>query len=697
MSDLEIVYGQDCLTYINKPIGLISHDFTTFGNQSLNNMMDRYDLHMEGWSNSIEAVAMSGCEVFTSVYQWLHDTSKRKIGLITNRGLDGGLEVALLGTEDLKMGGVNATVKTACLDLRNYLQVNYKMPTPFSDYERTTEQVFYPIYNDTYQWQDTGGVFTAKLNDIDISFDDILDFNISLTDSYTHSWGLICEYSGQPTTASSYSLTDDKNNTFVFGVIQDFTDRIALTYPEICCDSPLLVMGGNLFDWGAYLNRGMFNCTLSGLPQNTFFSELSYPVLIPTKFITYGNFTAIPFNIILTESEQYAKNYLNNGTIPPDAILYPLDWDNLPQYNKPDDSIDDGTDDESDPDNDGAGDFTGTPDLPESPTFSPSRLSNNNYYWLQAPQLEAFINWFWNDVGSISDFTDLFEKIAGLYNDLASTVLMIRFMPAPVINGDEAYAFGGLGQDSNIIVGMIEKNGLVNTLAKSTPPIIDIGHTTVPKKFNSFASYTPYAQCSLYLPYYGFLDIDMDMFTGHDIYVKAIYDYLTGTIQYLIYYENKYLVNSVVCKMAVDIPITLQSKNDRDSAIFNNVSSAVAGLMGAGLSIASGNPLGLVVGANALNSGVASAPMSVKGTIGESGAFYAPSKCKLITRFPVQQKPTNFDSIVGKQVNKSYKLSSLKNTGYTEIYNPRITFNNGVPLESEIEEIYEYLEKGVIL
>jgi hypothetical protein len=149
--------------------------------------------------------------------------------------------------------------------------------------------------------------------------------------------------------------------------------------------------------------------------------------------------------------------------------------------------------------------------------------------------------------------------------------------------------------------------------------------------------------------------------------------------------------------MAVDIPITLQSKNDRDSAIFSNVSSAVAGLMGGAISVGTGNPLGLVVGANAMNSGVASAPMAVKGTVGETGAFYGPSKCKLITKFPVQQKPSSFDQIVGKQLNKTMKLSNSKLSGFTQCYQPRITFSKKVPLRSEIDEIYKLLEEGVIL
>jgi hypothetical protein len=41
-----------------------------------------------------------------------------------------------------------------------------------------------------------------------------------------------------------------------------------------------------------------------------------------------------------------------------------------------------------------------------------------------------------------------------------------------------------------------------------------------------------------------------------------------------------------------------------------------------------------------------------------------------------------------------------KGIGYTQVYNPKINFTksgSAKPLKEEIDEIYEYLEKGVIL
>ena len=155
--------------------------------------------------------------------------------------------------------------------------------------------------------------------------------------------------------------------------------------------------------------------------------------------------------------------------------------------------------------------------------------------------------------------------------------------------------------------------------------------------------------------------------------------------------------------MAVDIPITLQSKSDRDSAIFQNITGLAGSLVTGGLSMATGNPIGLVMGASQVAQGISGAganslPMSLKGTPQETGAFFEPSKCAIYIRRPVYNKPTLYKSRVGYPCNKSYQLGSDSISGFTQCYNPYIKFNNSVkPTQSEIQTIYENLEKGVII
>lgn len=79
------------------------------------------------------------------------------------------------------------------------------------------------------------------------------------------------------------------------------------------------------------------------------------------------------------------------------------------------------------------------------------------------------------------------------------------------------------------------------------------------------------------------------------------------------------------------------------------------------------------------------------GVMGKWGAL----RCSLIVTKPISKRPSNYGKIKGNLICDTYKLSALK--GLTICENPRITFTTGKPTENEVAEIYNLLEKGVIL
>lgn len=697
MSELIIVEGQDCLDYINKPIGFGSHDDFTYGNMSIGNLLSHNVVRAVG-RQSDHSMHFDPHQISTSLQKWAHNTNKRKIGLVLGDSPDGGLEVAILGDEDIAFSsnGHMSFISNRLYYARDYYYDSPLLPT--DEYVLSTQKVGgYPAYPSMCK--------VIPNNDVTgfVPFDDAIDYRPEF-DSYLSgsAFGCIWEYEHQLTSGGTYTLTNDKDHTMVFGVILDLQEEYF--YCDVCRDNPLATISGDLY---SALGRIFFDGE-NGIPQRiplgTQFDMLKFPTWCSAP-IERTNLTAIPFNLILTRSEQEAKNYLNNGTLPSDAFLYPLDWNNLPTYDDPvptGDKPDDFPDD-NDPDDDDR-DFDPTP--PETPTFTVNQLTNYNWYWLTVPEWSAFISWFWNDIGDYSDFDDIIAKVKGLYNDVASAVIMCRYYPVDIS------WIGGLGTQSNIKLGMIEKAGAVDTISQlNALHAVDIGYKHIGAKYKSFMDLSPYSQLSLYLPWHGFIDLDMNLFNGHDVYVKALYDYLSGTIQYYIYYDNELLVNTILCKMAMDIPITLQTKNDRDSAIFNNVSSTIGGLVGAGVGIASGNPIGMTLGVTqgvgAFNSANASAPMRLMGNVGESGAYIGCQNCFVVVRRPtIQPSDGNSNSIKGLTTWKKnlgmlcgygYTLSDLSGQGFTVCHSPRIDFTSTVPLQKEVDEIYSYLEKGVIL
>jgi hypothetical protein len=518
--------------------------------------------------------------------------------------------------------------------------------------------------------------------------------------------GCFRDKDGNP--ANSFNLSNGKMQ-FGCNITNVPQDETPTQMYEDLCDNPLYGCLGDVYGFLTYMSREMSVMFYGDGTTGQIISTT--PLYANNRSVMRYNNVCLIYNMILTDNLQMAHDYIENGSLPQDAYLYPLDWENLPGWEQnpdPDNPSDDPDDvpDDNDPDDD-TWDIDNDPPTP--PHDTPFGLSNYNWYWLTAPEYEAFIRWFWHDIGDFHDFSDIIDKIKGLYNDVASAVMMVRYMPI------QPAWVGGLGNQDTIKLGMIEKGGFVDTLSGNTPPVRNIGKIEISSRYNSFVDFAPYSQLSLFLPYHGFIDLDINIFNGNYLQVYAVYDVMSGTIQYFIYCEYKenhrqFIVNSVVAKMGIDIPITLQTKNDRDSAIFQNVSSTVGGLIGAGIGIASGNPIGIAMGATsgvqAMTSTNASAPLNVKGNIAETGALYAPNRCRIILRRPTIQasdtgnnKKSTWLKYVGRTACYGYTLGDkkMKGSGLTICENPRISFSKTTPLQSEIEEIYEILSKGVIL
>lgn len=692
MSDLEMVSGGECLQYIDRMVGFGSHSYS--GN-TIHDILVNASVHVkrEGTSNKIYNTGL----YVTNLFRWRHDTTKRKIGLVLGKSEDGGFEVALLGNEEIANGQYTSgnvgwcdytAVRFAC-----GLRQDYNQEIISGDYVRDDMYSVYPTCSTSGSAVGGQGVpsYYVNINETSqyLNFDESNDytpvwFKYNSAHPFHDNW----RHNGQVTTNQVYNLTTNINTTMVFG----HRALNVTTYPQFYKDNPLRVLCGNFYQWAC---DEAF--ALEPFYPPKIFSELFDTYDHPFKLYEVDlnnnsgcNLTSVPYNLILTYDENQAKKYLQDGTLPSDAFLFPLDFENLPTYQSDDSSDEDEDDGQGDLDDDSR---DCDDDTPTVPPYTPNSLNTNNVYLLTVGEVNQIINWLWNDVGSVQDLDDLVTKIQGLTSDLIQNFLMFRVMPV------KPAWIGGAGSSTNFIVGSVEKAGEYLNLAKGNAPIVNIGSYKFGNKFNTFKflNYSPYSDFKLYLPYHGFVDIDVSVFQGHSLDVKAVYDYMAGTITYMIYCDNTWLVNTYTAKMAVDLSVSLQTKNDRDSAIFGNVSNAVAGVMSAGASVASGNPIGLIMGAQALVQQTQSAPFKAMGQVGEMGAFYTPQRCKVLIRRPVPTTPETYNQNVGRQAYYSTTLAKLKGKGYTKCINPRLKFTKTIPLADEEEKINQLLSEGVYL
>lgn len=730
---LPVVRGSECLDYISRPIGFLNHD--NFQPDAFYNNVNLRQYYCNPWWkwDSAWSCMSSGEElIYNNLQKWHHDPTKRVVGLIQGASDDGGLQVKILGNETI--GAYTHGYETPEIGDVDMLQIQLDMNGYFH-YELDslgltrkldtlkTSLAEYPMKAPVLGFGYSG---TLKSPLHDYTYDEANNFQPNSNPSrYWWGGGLSVGqlgsfwWKGQDIAPAQWlNVTTDPDTTVEFGHIYTVepTAYPGFWFPKWLIDYPTSLISGNLYN--AINDFAYYGVTQ--LPGDYPASSIEFLVLpfSGTTDVTKVNLTSIPFNIILTTDYSNAMRYLNDGTLPFDAKLYPLDWDYLPSYDIPNP-----TPDPDDPEPDDTPDDTIVDPTPDDvvdvdpdvdPTTTVQNLCNYNLYWLQADQWQGFINWFWHDISAWSGFDDLINSIQGLYNDLGSAVIMCRYMPV------KAQWIGGLGDDENIKLGMIEKTGNVNTISKRAVPIRrDLGEITINQIVsNNFLDFSPYSQLSLYLPLHGFVDLDMNIFQGHKndykkLIIQGIYDLLSGTLQYLIYVKpngkDKALVNSFVVKIAQDIPLTLQTKNDRDSMIFGNVASTVGGLLGAGASIATGNPIGIAMGSmNAVNTlasaGSKSAPMSVKGTTGEMGGLYAPERPMIILRRAAVQPSDSYEdsdkrldtwkSRVGRLSGYGQPMGSIN--GYVQLAQPRIKFTHNIPLQSEIDELYQILQQGFV-
>lgn len=712
---LRTVTGADCLNYVNNAVGFIS---ASSGELST---INDYRVGLDLLEDFVETGELSAMFVRPSDYQAFIryvkrteyikvDHNNRMIGLILGENDDGSYKIAVLGSDDIDNENLS----------RNYVIVT------FSAYPENIKS------DDTYDWASLityGGssaehTTTARVTDRtgDRAFSDAIDYKLELHHAtgntvYTDTFYTSGKYRGNTIAGydSHLQLSNNKNNTLVLGI--PVSEMVSdLQYNSLCYmydtynsifeawEGDFYTMLQNIYavvSVKAHKRPAVVVSEGNNINMYTQADDNAHPKLAGYERKTHA-FQFTPFNLILTRSESQALAYLNNGTVPSDAFLYPLDWENLPRTDGTPSSDDESTDDTDYPNPNGDSGIDGTPTTDADPTITTNMLNNNNLYWLQAGQLEAFITWFWQHAGEIIDLEDAWQKLTGLYNNIAEAIVNIRYFPV------DPYYIGGVSDTTNIILSSIEMEITgIKKLNKGKLVKRTLGGINIPKKYGMYTDYSPYTSLMLYLPFHAWIELDIDIFVGNRLEVRCVYDHISGTIQYGIYVISKgkeFLVNSCVAKMAVDIPITLQSKSDRDSAIFQNVASGVGNFLGAGASIAQGNPIGLVMSTGGLASGGSqSAPLKTMGTMGESGAFFLPNKCAYYIKRPSYNIPSDYASRVGYPSNQGGKLSSFR--GLTVVYNPQISFKgnenaDGVtmkPLESEIKEIYELLEKGVII
>lgn len=229
----------------------------------------------------------------------------------------------------------------------------------------------------------------------------------------------------------------------------------------------------------------------------------------------------------------------------------------------------------------------------------------------------------------------------------------------------------------------------------------DMGSVALKEVLGAYTDFAPYTKGNIYIPFVGFVPLDVDFFMGHNIGLKYKVDLCTGAaVAYLM--RDTSVHQQFACNVKIDVPL---SGADYTS-MWNTIISATAALATAGAAgLAGATAAGEAAeGSRALQAGAKSASdimtgMSTKPQIQKSnsmpntGGLVGYPNAFIVIEHPALAIPTNQNRFQGYPSYINSKLSGL--TGYTRVSSIHLGIAEAT--KRELIDIENSLKSGVII
>ena len=340
------------------------------------------------------------------------------------------------------------------------------------------------------------------------------------------------------------------------------------------------------------------------------------------------------------------------------------------------------------------------PTPPNNPQVRPTDIHGaSNYYCVNAANVNAFVNWLWNDLikeGSLSDW--LLDSITKINGNLYSCITGLRLFPCNISK------HLAVTETTGINLGRFTTEFTVIDARSYNPKVGELEYT-IPSGYNNFLDYQPYTTGLLYLPFVGFTQLDMTVFQPKStMKIECYVDITTGVIDYVIYLKTDKgysLIEHHSGTCGIEIPMSY------DNAA-NWLQNFVGGAIKDGVNTIGGK------GATSLGEMAISAtgglldsfetPTSYNvGAPSPSNGLYFPFRPHIVIKRPTYSRPKSYSKNVGYPCMKSLKPKSL--SGYTVFQNPQLTFGHTVnsegqkvlPTKEEMDMLYQLMTEGVYL
>ncbi len=266
------------------------------------------------------------------------------------------------------------------------------------------------------------------------------------------------------------------------------------------------------------------------------------------------------------------------------------------------------------------------------------------------------------------------ENISMINNSPIENILAVKSFPFPISGGTS----------KNVILGNVNMEITGNELPSSFIPRKTIGTFKVDKKFSGVLEWLNYhIEVICYLPYIGFVELNIKEILDKTVTLKYIYDVITGVCTACFYAGD-----IEICKysgtIAIDIPITASNRAQVEAGYITSAIGAIASLKTRNWLGVAGSAFGALMNQN---------HFTTKGSPSPSCDAFDEQKAFIIIDYPVYYPPTNYAHDYGYPCNLSMKLGNCK--GFTKCANVDV---DGLSCtEEERAELKRLLEGGVYL
>lgn len=316
--------------------------------------------------------------------------------------------------------------------------------------------------------------------------------------------------------------------------------------------------------------------------------------------------------------------------------------------------------------------------VPNLPSLTAVDTGFITLYTPTKAQLQALASYMW---GSLFDITTWKKVLA----DPMDAIIGLSIVPVNVpSSGASAVTVG------NIATGI--------SLNKASAQFIEIdcGTVTITEKWKAYLDYSPYTRVSIFLPFIGSQELDVDLIQSTTLGVKYHIDILSGACVAFIT-TNGNVIAQFSGQCAVSIPITSKDFTQTIMALGSLVASGVGVVASGGMSAPVSGAMiagGVTALANTANNVISGKPTFAKsGNMSGSNGLMGSRKPYIIIERPKQCAPARQNTFTGYPSYVTRGLGTL--SGFTQVQNIHL---DGIPcMDAERDEILQLLREGVIL